>query len=177
VNDKLFDLTNTQQQPPNQQTFTVAGLVAGEDRVLVGPNDGSDELDLDQLTVNGAKSAGATTIVATTTIPTDTPASGYIGVFNGTSYDLVQYASYSGSTFTLSGALPNNVANGANLWIAYINEQASTTTASYTSVYSADRSLVVKVRDGGASPIKAFKTSATFTSTGGSVTAIRTSDV
>jgi len=33
--DKVFDLTNTQVTPPNNVTFTVFGLVAGEDRVLV----------------------------------------------------------------------------------------------------------------------------------------------
>jgi hypothetical protein len=177
VNDQLFDLTNTLQQPPNQQTFTVNGLVSGEDRVLVGPNNGSDEIDYEQLSVNGNRAAGSSSLVVVETIPSDTPTSGYIGVYNGTSYDLVQYSSYSGSTFTLTGTLPNSVLNGANVWIAYINQLASTSSASFTAVYSSDRSLIVKVRDGGASPIKAFSTPATFTSTGGTVTAIRTTDV
>lgn len=35
ASDKLFDLTNTQRVPPNNVTFTVGGLVSGEDRVLV----------------------------------------------------------------------------------------------------------------------------------------------
>jgi hypothetical protein len=33
--DKVFDLTNTQRTPPNYVTFTVGGLVSGEDYVLV----------------------------------------------------------------------------------------------------------------------------------------------
>ncbi|MDP3245156.1 MAG: hypothetical protein Q8M83_05890, partial [bacterium] len=35
--DKLTDLTNTLRVPPNNVTFTVSGLVIGEDRVLVAP--------------------------------------------------------------------------------------------------------------------------------------------
>lgn len=35
ANDKLFDLDNTQRTPPNNVTFSVGGLVSGEDRVLV----------------------------------------------------------------------------------------------------------------------------------------------
>lgn len=35
ASDLLFDLTNTQRQPPNNVTFNVFGLVSTEDRVLV----------------------------------------------------------------------------------------------------------------------------------------------
>lgn len=177
VSDQLFDLTNTQQQPPNQQTFTVSGLVSGEDRVLVAPNDGSDEVDYDQLSVDGAHSTGGGTLTVAETIPSDTPASGVVRAFNGNSYDRIPYSSYTGSVFTLTGTLPNDLSDTADVFIAYVDEAASGTTASYTAVYDSDRSLVVKVRDGGVTPIKVFKTSATFSSTGGSVTAIRTSDL
>lgn len=37
ASDKLTDLTNTLRIPPNNVTFTVSGLVIGEDRVLVAP--------------------------------------------------------------------------------------------------------------------------------------------
>ena len=37
ASDKLTDLTNTLRVPPNNVTFTVNGLVSGEDRVLVAP--------------------------------------------------------------------------------------------------------------------------------------------
>ena len=36
-NDKVFDLTNTQYQAPNFVTFTISGIVSGEDRVLIAP--------------------------------------------------------------------------------------------------------------------------------------------
>jgi len=41
ASDKFFDLSNTDRTPPNNVVFTVSGLVAGEDRVLVGPRSGS----------------------------------------------------------------------------------------------------------------------------------------
>ena len=50
------------------------------------------------------------------------------------------------------------------------------TSPTFTGVYVSDRSVFVRVRDGGASPIKTFETSGTLGSSGGSSTAIRTSD-
>lgn len=50
------------------------------------------------------------------------------------------------------------------------------TSEAFTSVFSSTRNLVVKVRDGGTSPIKEFLSSAQLTNSGGSSTAIRTSD-
>ena len=47
---------------------------------------------------------------------------------------------------------------------------------SFTATYSTDRTMFVRVRDGGASPIKTFETTAVFGSGGGSATAIRTAD-
>lgn len=175
--DKLFDLTNTQQTPPNQQTYTVSGLVSGEDYIIVGPNDGADEIDLDQLTLDGVHSTGGGTVTVVEDIPADTPASGTVGCFNGTSYDLVAYSSWTGKVFTLTGTLPSDLSSGANVFIAYIAELASGTTASFTAIYSSSRSLVVKVRDGGVTPIKCFESPGTFSSTGGSIAAIRTSDL
>lgn len=80
ASDKLFDLTNTQRTPPNNVTFTVFGLVSGEDRVLVGPESGGT-LDEDQFTLNGALTGAAvTSVVVNGAIPSDTPASGTIRV-------------------------------------------------------------------------------------------------
>jgi hypothetical protein len=179
VADKLFDLTNTQQQPPNQQSFTVSGVVVGEDRVLVGPNDGADEIDFDQLTAAGAQTAGAGTFVVNEAIPADTPASGTIRVFNGTQYDRVPYSSWATSTFTLTGTLPSNVANNANCFVSYIDKLATATSESFTAIYASDRSLLVRVRSGSTpgSEIKEFLSPATFSAAGGSISAIRTSDV
>jgi len=187
-NDKVFDLDNNQVTPPNYVTFTVNGLVSGEDRVLVGPWDGSStdtegnpEVDYNQLTLNTTlNSSGQTSIVCTSSIPTDTPSSGTVRVELDTGrYRRVAYTSYSGSTFTTASTDwtdPDDATSGNNIWVSYIDKLAASTSESFTGVYSTDRSLVVKARDGGGTPIKEFITSGTLTSSGGSSTVIRTSD-
>lgn len=179
--DQLFDLTNTQQTPPNNVTFTVSGLVSGEDRVLVGPEDGAGGLEINQDTVNGALLAGATSIVTTGTIPSDTPASGTVRVFNGTVYDRIEYSSYTGSTYTVDATahpsgIPNAIANGANIFISYIDELASAATASFTTIYSSDRDLFIRVRDGGITPIVTYEAKSTLGNSGGNISITRTSD-
>lgn len=178
--DKLFDLTNTQRVPPNNVTFTVSGLVSGEDRVLVGPESGGT-LQANQFTLNGTlNGAAVTSVVVNTTIPTDTPSSGTIRILLDSGiYRRVAYTSFTGSTFTIgstdfSGA--NVATTGNNVFISYIDKLAGSTSESFTVVYASNRSLFVRVRDGGASPIKTFETTGILGSSGGSATAIRTTD-
>ena len=183
ASDTFFDLTNTQRTPPNNVTFTVSGLVSGEDRVLVTQDDGG-AIDTDQLSLNTTLNGAAeTAVVVTTTIPTDTPSSGTIRIENDEGlYRRVAYTSYTGSTFTIastdfSGSGETDSATAANnVYISYIDELASGTTATFTGVYDSDRTLFVRVRDGGGTPIKQFETTGTLGSNGGSATAIRTSD-
>lgn len=191
-NDTLFDLTNTAVNPPNNVTFTVGGLVSGEDRVLVAPWDGTTtdangdpainqtQFDLQ----NALTTDNITSVVISTTIPSDTPSSGTIRVVDNNGFDRrLEYSSYSGSTFTISSTdgqedfATVNASALNDVYITYIDTLASGTTASYTAVYSSDRDLVVVVRDGGVSPIKQFISSATFGSSNTTVTAIRTSDL
>jgi hypothetical protein len=178
--DSIQDLDGDVETPPNNVTFTVSGLVSGEDRVLVGPR-AAGILDLTQDTLNGALSSATTTaIVMTTAIPSDTPATGTIRVQLDTGvFRLQAYTSFTGSTYTIastdySGA--NVAANGNDVFISYIDELASATTASYTAIYSTDRDLFARVRDGGATPIKTFELPATFAATNTTVAAIRTTD-
>lgn len=173
--DLLTDLSGTAQTPPNNAVFNVTSLVVGEDYVLVAPESGG-AIDSSQLTAAAGNSAGNATLVVNEAIPSDTPVSGVVRAFNGSFNEELAYTSFSGSTFTLSGTLPNAIAQDAGVWIAYIDKLATATTESFTVVYSADRPLFVRVRDGGSSPIKTFETPATLTSSGGSVAAIRTSD-
>ena len=181
ASDLVFDLTNTSVTPPNNVTFTVSGLVSGEDRVLVGPEDGSGGLDLDQLSTSGTLSGAAvTTLTVSTTIPSDTPSSGTIRVLRDSgAYSRIEYSAYSGSDFTITSTdfSSDNVTSGNNAFVSYIDTLAGSASESFTSVYSSDRTLFIRVRDGGASPIKTFETTGTLGSAGGSSTAIRTSDV
>jgi hypothetical protein len=186
--DKVFDLTNTQRTPPNYVQFTVSGLVATEDRVLVGPATGG-LLDDGQFLLNAAITAGATTIVvkAGTQTPgtgtasaTDTPSTGTIRVkdANGV-YQRVTYTGYSvaASTMTFTGCSGTpTAALNQPVFISYIDTLAAGASVNYTSVFHSVRNLYVRVRDGAASPIKTFETPATLGSSGGSASAIRTSD-
>jgi len=260
ASDKLTDLTNTLRVPPNNVTFTVSGLVSGEDRVLVAPlgrefawdteggtppflrgdtltytggtaylsflrDDGTSGrmqirlltgvVPTNGLTITGTSGAtgvvrdpivasedprqltlkttlnGVTTlVVCNQTIPTDTPpTSTGTGVtiriqMNTGLYRNIAYTSYAGDTFTIgstdftsdpaTGGTTEATAN--SIFIAYIDKLATATSASFTGVYSADRSLFIRVRDGAATPIKTFETTGTLGSAGGSATAIRTSD-
>jgi hypothetical protein len=182
ASDKVFDLTNTLRQAPNYVTFTVNGLVSGEDYVLVAPNDGGS-IDLNQFTLNGALTGGSvTSVVVNEAIPTDTPSSGTIRIqrANG-AYSRHPYSAYNSGTktFTITSHdfSSNNASNGANTYISYIDKLATGTSESFTAVYSgSDRSLYIRVRDGGASPIKTFESTGTLGSAGGSSTAVRTSD-
>lgn len=180
ASDQLFDLTNTLQTPPNNQTFTVDGMVVGEDNVIVGPNNGG-ALDVDQLSLqNTLSGASVTSVQMTATIPSDTPATGTIRVQNDDdNYIQCTYTSYSGDTFTINSTdfSSVNATAGNNAYISYIDKIASASSESFSAVYLSDRSLFIRVRDGGVTPIVPFETTATFGSGGGSVTVIRQADV
>jgi hypothetical protein len=179
ASDQLFDLTNTLIVPPNFVTFTVGGLIIGEDRVLVGPENGGS-LQQDQFTINTAlTSASETSIIMNSSIPLDTPSTGTIRVQTDSGiYRRIEYTSYTGSTFTIASTdfSSDNVSVSNNAFISYIDVLASSTTETFQSVYQSDRPLFIRVRDGGGTPIKTFETPGTLGSAGGSTTAIRTTD-
>ena len=177
-NDKLFDLTNTQRVPPNNVTFTVYGLVSGEDRVLVTNDDSG--IDTDQMSLNTTLNGASETSVVVNSIPADTPSSGVLRIVLDTGINRrVTYTSWSGSTFTIPSTDftdPNDATAGNDVYIGYIDKLAAATSENFTVVYNSDRTLFVRVRDGGGTPIKTFETTGTLGSAGGSTTAIRTSD-
>ena len=134
-------------------------------------------------------------VVVNETIPSDTPASGVVRVQdNNGFYRRLLYTSITApSTFVISNPSDTeddfssvNATGGAgptgnrNVYIGYKDELADATTESFTTVFSANRNLFVRVRDGGtagdAVGIKTFESTVTMTSSGGSSTAIRTSD-
>jgi hypothetical protein len=191
ASDKFFDLTNTQRTPPNNVTFTVTGLVSGEDRVLVGPRTGT-ALEKGQFLLATALTGGTETAIVVkdgaedgTPLPGDTPAQGNtnntrlrVQLDTGI-YRRQAYLSWTGSTFTIasadySGANAAGVDN--DVFVAYIDVLADGTSESFTAVYQIDRDLRLRVRDGGATPIKTFEANAVFGSSAASVAAIRNSD-
>lgn len=190
TNDRVTALDNVTRQPPNNVQFAVGGLVAGEDRVLVGPESGG-ALNKTQMTVaTTALTTANITAVEVNAIPGGTPSSGTIRVVDNAGNDRrLVYTSYTGSTFTIdpaaSEAAVANVADfdttnasiGNGVYVSYIDKLAGATSESFTAVYpGTDVALFIRVRDGGGSPIKTFETTGTLGSGGGSTTAIRTSD-
>ena len=175
ASDSLEDLSGTTQIPPNNVTFTVSSIVSGEDYILVGPESGG-VLQTDQLALEASPySGGETTVTLSASIPTDTPSTGSFRVFDGSTFVKVTYTGYSGADFTGCSGMPAASAS-ADVFISYIDKLAAATSESFTTIYSSDRALFVRVRDGGGSPIKTFETPTTLGSAGGSVAAIRTSD-
>lgn len=187
TNDLVFDLLNAPITPPNNVTWTLTGLVSGEDRVLVGPSaDAGVSLDVAQDTINdtGLNTSGVTSVTVTTAIPTDTPASGTIRIeADDGRYLRVPYTSYTGSVYTIPSfdfTSPQDCTTGNNVYISYVDLLASGTSASFTSVFLALRDLFVRVRDGGTAgdlePTKTFETPSQLTASGGGSSAIRTPD-
>jgi len=255
--DKVTDLNNVLNVPPNNVTFTVGGLVSTEDRVLVAPLGYSFAYDgeaggpfqrgetltftspagtgylsaltddgttgrmqirlltgsppVDNSTITGGTSgataavfgsvaasedprqlkllttlsgAAVTAVVCTAAIPTDTPPTGTIRIqLNSGIFRRVAYTSYTSATFTIGSTdfSSDNATGGAaeagnSIFISYIDKLATATSESFTGVYLADRSLFIRDRDGGGTPIKTFETTGTLSSAGGSTTVIRTSD-
>jgi len=181
ASDTVTPLTGATQTPPNNQTFTVFGVVSGEDRVLLGPRSGT-LLDYAQFTLNTTLSSGTeTAVVLTGAIPVDTAQTGTIRIQLDSGIRKYQaYTSWTGSTFTIASTSysGDNATSGntPDVFISYIDKVAASTSEAVALVYNADRDLYVRVRDGGGTPIKTYEASATFTSTGGSATASRITD-
>ena len=192
--DSITSLDGNPLSPPNNVTFNVTGLdiTAGEeDYVLVGPESGG-VLDLAQMTLAVALNGAAETQVnvGTGNIPVDTPATGQIFIQNDEGrYVLHAYTSYDGTntTFTIGSTAFNgtgqtdSATNPRNVFIAYIAKQAASATEGFTTVYNANRNLVVRVRNGfdltpAKNPIVPFEAVATLTSAGGSQAASRVLD-
>ena len=189
--DILFDLDNNPITPPNNVLYSLGGLIPGEDTAVVYPWDGvtidingNPAIQKDQLSLQGNLSSNnITSVTVSTPIPTDTPSSGVIRVVDNNGFaKRLEYSSYSVDTFTISSTdgqedfASVNASSGNNVWIGYIDKVAQSSTESFTVVFSSSRNLVVIVRDGGVTPIKEFITSGLIGPSGGSTTAIRTTD-
>ena len=194
--DKVFSLEDaaTPVVPPDYKVTTVGGII-DDDRVLVGPDGGGKTLQDTQLAVSTAITSGATSIIMKsgletigtgTQFGTDCPAGGGtvtalrvlddLGVFWRIPYSAVVHGSGI-ATFTVSSGDTTGLAAAIDQdgFLAYIDaaETGGNEKISFTTVYHTERSLFVRVRDGGATPIKTFEGSVSL---GGSISAIRGSD-
>jgi len=164
--------------PPADNT-TMTGGTSGATAAVNGTP--ASALDTRQLVLNGALvGAAVTAVVVSAAIPADTPNTGTIRILraNGV-YTKHAYSARSGSTFTIGSTdfSANNAADSTNVFISYIDVLAGAASVAFTGVYVSDRSLFIRVRDGGVTPIKTFESTGTLGSAGGSATAVRTSDL
>jgi len=179
-NFQLIDANGNTQNPPNFITLTVSNLT-GSDRVAVYKANASSLVDKDQYEVATATSA-STLLTISSSIPTDTPTTGSVIVRLGISgsEQLYSYSAWNGSTFTVPSGLEYTYASTDKVYVPYINESvaASAVNAVVPVIYSSDRSVIVRVRryNGAGDSLVPFETTAQITTTGMSVTAIRTAD-
>ena len=180
ASDTYFDLGNNAITPPNNVTFTVSGLVSGEDRVLV-TND-STGIDFAQMTLDTALTGATETTVSVNTspgIPADTPSTGTIRIErNDGLYSRHAYTAYASDDFTIASTdfSTNNASATNNVFISYIDKLAGAADESFTTVFDSTRTLFIRVRDGASTPIKTAETTGTLGSAGGSVTVNRITD-
>lgn len=179
---QLIDSTNTTRTPPTQATITVTNLIAS-DRVAVFRTTSGTTINKAMYAAAAGNNSGATTFVVATAISNDTPASGTIRIIDDSDTGATRerrhtYTSWDGSTFSgLSPALDRNyTATDDKVYVPFIDEVASDTSASVTVIYVTDRSILVRVRRYTATAILPFETTGTFGSNGFSIATIRTTD-
>ena len=179
---QLIDSGGTTRTPPNQQAITISNLLSG-DRVAVFRTTSGTTINKAIFTATSGNNSGNSTFVVNETIPSDTPTSGSIRIVDtsdstSTRETRYTYTSWSGSTFSgLSPTLDRNyTATDDTAYVPYIDTTASSTSASVTVVYASDRSILVRVRRKAVTAILPFETTGTFSSTGYSTSAIRTTD-
>lgn len=172
---QLIAHDGTTQVPPTLIGITIGNLVSG-DRVLVARDNGSGGLLKDEYTPVAAAS-GSTALSVVESIKTDTPLSGVIRI-RGSRYT---YSSFNASTKTFSGlspALSSAIVTADDVFVPYIDRQATSTSESVTFIFASPFNTRVDVRNGsGETPIVPFSTTLSITNAGGSVNASRNSDV
>ena len=148
-----------------------------------GSTDG-DVLQGEYMIDTALEADNETSIVVDGTIASDTPTSGPLRVQDDNGFmRLLNYTGRSGSTFTVNTSngqedfLSVNSSLGSLVYIGYLDQVAATATESFSYIYgSTSNQFVVKVRNGGTSPIKEYIATGTMGTNGGSSGAIRTTD-
>lgn len=183
-NFQLIDSTGTLQSPPQTIAITVSNTASG-DRVAVFKTTGNNEIiDKNQFTIDADQISGLGYVRVDGSAPVDTPSSGVIRVVRRNGSGLIlgeerySYSSWTDNVtyteFTLSGTTSHAYAVATDTaYVPYVDEQATTTTVSKSIVYTADRYVLVTDRISGMLP---FKITGQLTTSGLSVTVIRTTD-
>jgi hypothetical protein len=166
-NLSLIDAAGVTRNPPTTVAITVTGLVSG-DRVLVARESGGT-VNKSQFTLNGVHSS-ATTVTVNETLTADIPDTGILRL-GDTQYTYTGITRGSKQFTGVSPALSGSA--NAPLYQPYIDGVSSGTSMTKSFVYDADFDFIARVRKQGILP---FENTGTLSSTGASISAIRTTD-
>ncbi len=181
--DTYFDLQNNAITPPNTVTFTTSGFISGD--YVLNTEDNAGDINFTQMASNLTLTGAAVTAVSVVAIPSDTPlVAGTIGGIrverDDGLFSLHRYTSFSTSTndFTIPSFdfSTNNSTSGNDVFVSYLDLTTSSTSEAFSYVYDSDRTHFVRVRDGGATPIKNAEATGTMTTTGGTASVNRIDD-
>ena len=182
--DTYFDLSNSPITPPNNVTFTASGFISG-DYVLV-TNDNGTDIDFAQMASDGTSLTGVTTTVGVAAIPSDTPSDSFSkggirierddGLYSLHRYTAVDFA-LDEFTIVSHDFTSNNATHPFNVFVSYLDLVTALTSETFSYVYgSGDRTHFMRVRDGGATPIKNAETTGIMSDTGGTASVNRIDD-
>jgi hypothetical protein len=184
--DTFFDLQNNPVTPPNNVTMTASGFISG-DYVLVTEKHATNlDINFTQMVSDTTANSATQTTISVVAIPSDTPTTagtkGSIRVERDDGlYSLHRYTSWSSATndFTIpSAAFDTNPATTPfNVFVGYLDYTASGTSDTFSYVYSSDRDHFMRVRDGGATPIKTAEGQGTMGTNGGTISINRIDDI
>lgn len=181
-NFQLIDSGGTTRTPPNKQSLTITNLISG-DRVSVFVTSVGTTINKSQYTLGVGNNTGSTTLVVNGSITTDTPSAGTVRVVDTSDTSnnrekRYSYTSWSGSTFSgLSPTLDRNYTQTDDTaYVPFIDTTATGASTSVTVIYTADRTILLRVRRYTSTAILPFETTGTFGSTGYSTSCIRTTD-
>lgn len=181
--DTYFDLQANPINPPNNVTFTVSGFISGD--YVLCTEDNAGDINFTQMVSDTTANSATQTAISVVSIPSDTPTAagtkGGIRVERDDGlYSLHRYTSWSSATndFTIPSAdfSVNPATTPFNVFVSYLDLVTASTSENFSYVYSSDRTHFVRVRDGGATPIKTAETTGDMTSTGGTASVNRIDD-
>jgi hypothetical protein len=185
VADTYFPLVGEPVTPPNNVTFTVSGFISG-DYVLCTEDNGND-INFTQRALDATYDSSGITTISVAAIPSDTPSNagtkGGIRIERDDGlYSLHRYTALDlgADDFTIPSFdfTANNASSGNNVFVSYLDLTTALTSENFSYVYgSSDRTHFVRVRDGGASPIKTALATGDMTDTGGVASVNRIDDV
>jgi len=179
-NYQTIDTVGSSYTPPSFVSIAVSGVLSG-DRVSVFQLSGA-VINKSQFVVTTGNNTGNATLVLTTAIPADTPATGVIRVLHAATQTEQQYpySSFNAGTktFTLNAVtLTRTYVNTDNAYVPYIDATASGSSVAVSLQFVSTRNIRAVVRNGaGTNKIVPFSVDGVIASTGFSVPATRTAD-